>query len=400
MGKSSAIRRVAAGLLLVVAVSATVAVRLAARHAKTKVLGLNRVIAFTYGPPNFDPKQLHSVTLVGPVGPTEWKYWRARGVVAGGVYGWTHLIRSPMDKAVAYLAGQDFGGNPQPVAMIDEFGFDYGGNIDQRSAQVLRQVKLRMPDLALAVFDMRGPIPQVLAEAYRDGVDLVMMESYVGSPQQYWLIATQAWSARKYGILPKTIFVLGLGKGGNPGEDWAETKEELERQIRFVRLIAPESPGIGFFGGNPEMLASADALSGQFFHIPTNGSGLPAEAVDLARTFTRRYPRPTLVVSPSFVEPNFTADATKIADPRTMRAYLINLGGQDATNVKIRLRNRPNLGGNVFAEGVVPLVPRHGDTVAVLRITDLWREWVGAWILEVDAPDCDVITFKPDAPTK
>ncbi len=376
MMKSSSIHRVIAGVLLVAAASGAVAARLlAARHAKTKVLGLNKVIAFTYSPTkDFDLKQLHSVTLMGPAAPTGWKYWRPRGVVTGVGHGWSDLLRSPIDKAVENLVGQDYGGNPQPLVMIDEFGFDYGGHMDEKSARVLRQTKLKKPDLALAVFDMRGPIPQVLAEAYRDVADLVMFESYVGNPRQYWLIASQAWSARKYGILPKTIFILGVGKGGNPGEDWAETKEELEQQIRFVRLIAPESPGIGFFGGTPELLTSADALSAEFFHFSTHGSGLPAEVLDLAKTFTRPHEKPTLVVSPSFVEPNFTEDATGLADPKTMRAYLINLGDEDALNVKVRLRNRPNLGGNVFAEGVVPLIPKRGEAIGVMRITDLWRE--------------------------
>jgi hypothetical protein len=55
---------------------------------------------------------------------------------------------------------------------------------------------------------------------------------------------------------------------------------------------------------------------------------------------------------------------------------------------------------NVFAEGVVPLIPKRGETTGILRVTDLWRVWVGQWILEVDAPGDDVLTFKPDAPTK
>src|SRR5271157_5851559 len=146
--------------------------------------------------------------------------------------------------------------------------------MDEKAAQILRQTKLKKPDLALAVWGIRGPISQVLAEAYRDVADLVMLESYVGNQRQYWWIASQVWSARRYGILPKTIVVLGVGKGGNPDENWAETKEELEEQIRFVRMIAPESPGVGFFGGTPELLADADAISAHYFHLPTNGSGL------------------------------------------------------------------------------------------------------------------------------
>ncbi len=400
--KPYSIYRLIAGALLVAAAGSAVAVRVvAARHAKTKVLGLDKVIAFTYSPgKDFDPKQLHSVTFVGPVGAGDWKYWRSRGVVTGVGHTWFDLLRPPIDKAVDALVGQDYGGNPQPVTMIDEFGFDYGGLMDQKSAQVLRQTKLKKPDLALAVWDMRGPIPQVLAEAYRDVADLVMLESYVGSQRQYWFIASQVWSARRYGILPKTIVVLGVGKGGNPGENWAETKEELEQQIRFVRLIAPESPGIGFYSGTPELLADADAFCGQFFQLPIDGSGLPAEVRDLAKTFSRRYEKPTLAVSPSFVEPNYNEDGKGIGEPKAMRAYLMNLGDKDAQNVKVRLRNPPNQGGGVFAEGVVPLIPKRSEAIGVLPVTAQWRVWVGQWILEVDAPGCDVLSFKRDLPTK
>ncbi len=402
MMNPSPIHRVIAGALLLAAAGGALAVRLIAdADVKTKVLGLDKVIAFTYSPAkDFDPKQLHSVTFIGPVNAGDWKYWRSRGVVTGLGHTWFDLLRSPMEKAVDNLTGQDYGGNPQPVMMIDEFGFDYGGQMDEKSAQILRQTKRKKPDLALAVWEMRGPIPQVLAEAYRDVADLVMMESYVGNQRQYWWIASQVWSARKYGILPKTIVVLGVGKGGNPGEDWAQTKEELEQQIRFVRLIAPESPGIGFYAGTPELLTAADALCAHFFDFPTDGSGLPAEVRDLAQTFSRRYEKPTLVVSPSFVEPNYNEDGKGMGEPKAMRAYLINLGDEDAQNVKVRLRNPPNVGGNVFAEGVVPLIPKRGETIGVLRVTDLWRVWVGQWIVEVDAPGCDVLTFKPDPPTK
>ena len=75
-----------------------------------------------------------------------------------------------------------------------------------------------------------------------------MLESYVGSQNDYWSIAVQVQSARIRGLLPKTIVVLGLGKGGNPGEKWGRSTEEVEQQIRFVRFICgPESPGIGFY---------------------------------------------------------------------------------------------------------------------------------------------------------
>ena len=312
----SSIHRIISGALILAAAGGAVAVRfLKAQNPATKVLGLDKVIAFTYIPSkDFDLKQLHSVTFVGPVGAGDWKYWRPRGVVSGLGHTWFDLLRSPLDKAVDSLTGQDYGGNPQPVMMIDEFGFDYGGQMDQKSAQVLRQTKLKKPDLALAVWDMRGPIPQVLAEAYRDVADLVMLESYVGNQKQYWLIASQVWSARKFGILPKTIVVLGVGKGGNPGEDWAETKEELEQQIRFIRMIAPESPGIGFYGGTPELVAAADALSAHFFDLPTDGAGLPQRSANSPGPFPATTQNPLWLCLPVLWNPT---------TPRMVRPWAI-----------------------------------------------------------------------------
>ena len=399
--QSPLIQRLMAGTLLVAAAGGLVTFSiLAACGTKKKVLGLDKVIAFTYSPAGFDLKQLRSATLIGPVDTGAWKEWRSRGVVTGVGHTWYDLLRSPIDKAVNILSTQDVAGNPQPVMMIDEFGFDYGGQLDQKSAQILRQVKRRRPELALAVWEMRGPIPKVLAEAYRDAADLVMLESYVGNSRLYWYIATQVWSARRYGLLPKTIIVLGVGKGGNPGENWAETKEELEQQIRFVRMIAPESPGIGFFGGTPELLTAADALCAHFFDYPATGPGLPDDVRAVAQTFARRYAKPTLVVSPVFVLPNYRDDGSgAFVEPMTMRVYIINLGDQDAPNVKVQLRNPSKLGGDVFAQGVVALVPKRSETIGVLGVADTQRVRLGQWILEIDAPGCDVICFKPDLPS-
>ena len=397
MRKSISIKRsVIAALILGIMGAGLSAHLLAARHAKVNVWGLKQVIAFTYSPAkDMDLHQLKSATLIGPLGPTDWKSWQDAGVVTGVGHGWFDLLRSPVDKAVANLTGQDFGGNPHPIAMIDEFGFDYGGLMDQKAAAVLRQAKLQRPDLSLAVYQMRGPISQVLAETYRDAADLVMFESYVHSQKSYWWIATQVWSARRYGILPKSIMILGVGKGGNPGEDWAETPQELEQQIRFVRMIAPESPGIGFFGGTPELLKSADALCAHYRHLPTDGRGLPPDVQEIARTFLRHHDKPTLVASPILVEPNFKEDGNGLGDPVVMRPYIINLGDTDAKNVTVRLRNRPELDGKVFAEGVIPVIPARSEAVPNLRVIDKWHEWVGRWILEIDAPGCDVQIDQP-----
>ncbi len=296
-------------LVMSVAIVALVFQTVAWSDPPKKVLGLDRVIAFTYIPKGYDPKQLRSVTFIEPTKPQDWQYWSGRGAVAAIGHTWFDLLRNPVDKSVETLTRLDYGQNPQPVVSIDEFGFDFGGQTDQKSAAILRETKRQRPDLRLSVWEMRGPIPKPLADAYRDVVDLVMLECYVGDKKDYWWIATQVQAARMHGLLPKTIVALGLGKGGNPGEDWARTREELEQQVRFVRLIAPESPGIGFFaaGATPELMAEADGLCGRFFDLPTDGTKLPDDVTTLAKLFSTPPGKPTLVCSPTWVEPDRSA---------------------------------------------------------------------------------------------
>jgi hypothetical protein len=361
-----------------------------------KVFGLDRVIAFTYIGGKYDPKQLRSVTFIEPTKPKEWQYWAERGVTAAAGHTWFDLLRNPVDKAVDILVNGDYGGNPKPIVSIDEFGFDYGGETDDKAAMILRETKRKRPELGLAVWEMRGPIPKILGDAYRDVVDLIMLESYLKDKDDYWFAAAQVQSARIHGVLSKTIVVLGIGKGGNAGEEWARTQEELEQQIRFVRMLAPEAPGIGFYSGTdwPELLAKADELSGHYFELPTDGSQLPADIAALGKCFSEHHERPVLVCSPTLVEPNRSAaDPGKLVKPTTMRACLLNLGDRDATNVRIRLRNPKDKGGNVFAEAVVPVVPKRGEVTAVLPVTAEWKVWK-TWEMEVEGEGCEVRIYQ------
>ncbi len=301
-----------------------------------------------------------------------------------------------MDKAVDILVNGDYGGNPRPIVSIDEFGFDYGGETDQKAARILRETKRKRPELGLAVWEMRGPIPKVLGDAYRDVVDLVTLESYLKDKDDYWFAAAQVQSARIHGVLPKTIVALGIGKGGNPGEEWARTKAELEQQIRFVRMLAPEAPGIGFYSGGdwPELIAKADELCRRYSDLPADGSQLPADVSVLGRFFSGPHEKPVLVCSPILVEPNRSAaDPGKLVEPKTMRACLLNLGDHDATDVRIRLRNPKDKGGNVFAEGVVPVVPKRGEVTAVLPVTAEWKVWK-TWEMEVEGKGCEARIYQ------
>ena len=327
--------------------------------ARVKIFGLDRVIAFTYKGDKNNPNQIKSMTFTwaGPKNK-DWQKWASRGVVTSVGHTWFDLLKNPVDKAVDILVKQDCGaGNPMPIVSIDEFGMDLGGGADQKAAKILRETKRRRPELGLTVWEMGGPIPKALGDCYRDVADLVMLESYMRGKEVYWFAACQVQSARVHKIVDKTIVGLGIGKGGNPGEDWANTTEELEQQIRFVRMIAPESPGMAFFGGShaPDIIAKADEMCSHYFDIPSDGSKLPADVVALGKFFSERHAKPTLVCSPTFTQPNRTAeDPNKLVEPKTMRVWLLNIGDADATNVHVQLRNPKDHGGDVFPPGSFP----------------------------------------------
>jgi len=363
---------------------------------KTGVLGKNRIFAFLYLPKEADPHKLKAANLIHGQ-PQEWENWQRRGIIPSRGKTWFDLLKNPVDVAAEILATIDYGGNPNPVVTIDEFGFDFGGQTDTKAAEILRKTKAKMPNLSLAVWQMRGPIAPVLADAYRDVVDLILPEAYVGGEKDYWRIITQVRAAQLQGLMHKTVIAFGLGVGGYPGENWAETKKELEQQVRFLRLIAPESPGVAFFAagafrGEPGLIEFADELCGNFDQIPTDGTGLPESLLALHKTFTTPRTTPTLVVSSRWVEPDRRREAPgKLVQPVTMRMFLMNLGDQTAENILIQLRNPEDKGGDVFALGTVS-VPGKSVAVAILPVIAKWQVWK-TWIIEVEAKDCEVMSF-------
>ncbi len=172
---------------------------------RTGVLGKDHIFAFLYLPKNTDPHKLKSANFIHSK-PEEWTYWQNKGVIPSRGHTWRNLLNNPVDKAVDILTTLDYGGNLNPVVVIDEFGFDFGGETDQKAAEILRKTKEKMPNLSLAVWQMRGPISPVLADAYRDVVDLILPEAYVGGEKDYWRIITQVRAAQLQGLMHKTDY--------------------------------------------------------------------------------------------------------------------------------------------------------------------------------------------------
>ncbi len=329
---------------------------------------------------------------------------------------WYKFLKNPVDKAAEILAAYTTTDilatyNDLPVVNIDEFGWDYDGPSDMKTAAVLKAAKEKHPDLKLLIHQMRGPVAPDLAATYREVVDLVWMETYV-DPTDLWAIAMHFKAAELNGLAKKSIVALGAGKCARDQVNWATTKQEMEEQMRFVRLVAPESPGIAFFavGGNlannkaenPITLEDIGEICGRWDELPTDGTGLRPELLELAKTFSERYEEPALVCSPTYAWPNLSPGHLgpdgwtgwgQVVKPYTFRVPILNLGERDATNVIVRLRN-PGKDGDVFAKGIVD-IPARSVTVAVLPVVPghKWKTWIGRWNLLVESPGSKVLIY-------
>ena len=259
--------------------------------------------------------------------------------------------------------------------------------------------------MKIAVWQMRGPVAPGLAAAYRETVELVMMETYFDL-NDAWMIPFQLQTARLNGLLGKTIVGLGIGKEspGLGGSRWTQTKEELDQQLRLIRFVAPESPGVAFFGLDrlgkcPLTGEELDRLCRQFLRIPTDGAGLKPDLLNLGKMFTRRYEKPAIFCSSEFMLPYFHSGHDggpwgSAHQPPVARVLMMNLGDRNATGIKVGLRD-PGKGGGVWAEGRLD-IPARSVAVGALPILPgkKWHGWTGTEVINVDAPGCEVFNFK------
>ena len=362
-----------------------------------KPFGLDTVIAF-YG----EPRDIASANFVLS---GDWNYWKNRGGIASRGVTHQQFLGKMVDEAASTLANLDLGGNPNPVITIDEFGWDFDGGIDRHTAAVLKATHEKKPDLKIVVWQMRGPVAPELAAVYRDTVELVLMETYFDLGDA-WVIPFQLQTARLNGLVGKTIIGLGIGSespnlGGQP---WTRTKEELEQQLHLIRFVAPESPGVAFFGLDrlgkcPLTAEQLDRLCTRFRQLPTNGDGLRPELLELGKKFTKSYENAAIFCSSAFAFPYFHSGHDggpwgSTYQPPVARVLMMNLGRKDAKDIKAGLRS-PGEGGGVWAEGRVD-IPAQSVVVAILPILPgkQWHGWGGTEILELDAPGCEVFNWK------
>jgi hypothetical protein len=90
------------------------------------------------------------------------------------------------------------------------------------------------------------------------------------------------------------------------------------------------------------------------------------------------------------------ANPGKLTKPKTMRVLMMNLGEKDASNVKVRLRNPKDKGGNVFAQGTAN-VPGKSVAIAVLPVTAKWQVWK-TWNIEMEGKGFEVLIYPKNKP--
>jgi hypothetical protein len=371
------------------------AARAQAVAAANRPFGLEQVIA-VYGA----PKEIAAANFVLDM---DGKYWRGRrGVASRGV---THqqFLQKSVDEGATVLANLETPKDSAPVVTIDEFGWDYDGGIDRHSAAILKAVHRKKPGLKIAVWQMRGPVAPQLAAVYRDTVELVLLETYVDLKDS-WMIAFQLQAARLSGLLGKTVIGLGIGKESPDlgGWAWTQTADELDQQLRLIRFVGPESPGVALFGLDnlgkcPLTKQQLEQACGRFSKLPTDGTGLRPELLKLANTFTARYEKPAIFCSSEFFMPYFHCGHDggpwgSAYSPPVARVLMMNLGEKDAKRVKVALRTpkqeRPWAASSVD-------IPARSVAVALLPILPgkKWNGWAGSELLDVDAPGCEVQKF-------
>jgi hypothetical protein len=144
---------------------------------------------------------------------------------------------------------------------IDEFG-DADRSVDGRLVEGLVRLRAEHPEAIIAVWH-GGPVHRIVAPAYRELVDIVMLERYVRGTRLLGLkFGPMIWTARRFGLAGKAIVAIGIG-----GERGATTVEEIEAQVRWLRTHAPDLNGIAVYAsrGSLELVQAADRIIAEWY---------------------------------------------------------------------------------------------------------------------------------------
>jgi hypothetical protein len=231
-------------------------------------------------------------------------WWLRRGAIPCAWKGAVCYKEWPLGKLVEHYGGS------RRIA-IDEIGGP-GEDTDKFMA-ALRELKKAEPDRFTAVWFMGAH------EYWRDVtdvVDLFIPEVYLNYRGNHLgTFDSYIERTRAAGVMDRTVFGLGINivKDEKTREPRVTpTKEDVLRQIRYLRRVTPDMPGVGFFTATsaaPGVAEYADELCGEYFVKPVA----------------------TLVGNRVEIVPG---------SPARARVTVGNFGGMTARKVRVRLTQR------------------------------------------------------------
>ncbi len=197
-------------------------------------------------------------------------YWKVRGVklISHVCYTpWTSGRRASVEDRVRYWHSR---GN---AIIIDELS-NWGKPKGTAVCDAIIAFKKQYPEAWVGVWTAIHPL-KIYYPALRKA-DMVFPEMYYLHSGQY---GNSDWGRREFqqaGLANKTIAVLamdsrrGKDKGGRKCPRWAPTKEEIENQIRSLRLAWPEMKGISLYltFANEKQILEADELIYKYYIKP------------------------------------------------------------------------------------------------------------------------------------
>jgi hypothetical protein len=209
------------------------------------------------------PKDFRWCNVPTTVAKGDEGFWLQRGAIPCAWKGAECYKDWPVEKFVEHYA------DPKWIA-IDEIGGP--GPSTDKFMQALKQVRQTQPGGFAAVWTMGAH--KFWADV-QDRIDLFIPEIYLNYRGNH-LGQFDAYirTIREAGVMQKTIAGLGINivKDDKTGMiTCSPTQEDVLRQIRYLKRIAPDMPGVGFFTSNDAaagVAEYADELCGEYYIKP------------------------------------------------------------------------------------------------------------------------------------
>lgn len=202
-------------------------------------------------------KTLKNVSVASAGPPEDILYWQRRGGRDGGHVGIGPKRLGYVDKGEAGLLRQKL--DQRFAEGYRSIALEIERRTDASDAAVLSEFKAAHPQIFIVAwfFNSRDSQPYKLLKS---GIDLFIYEVYTDYKNPRGDFPAFAAAARKTGIIGKAIFAVS---------DINVETAETERQLRLIRELAPEMPGIAYFAyRNRPNDKAADLLAKKYFIDP------------------------------------------------------------------------------------------------------------------------------------